>query len=1250
MSAIGGLFPAPLGERGHPEERNMASFLAALVVVSGAAFTQVSPPPAEGDSLKANTPVQPDEKKDGTTWDVANPPTDGSLGGWGWHDINIDSSTGTWTTLDVSPDGQTIVFDLLGDLYTMPIAGSEDGSRVTCIAAGRQWDMQPRFSPDGKWIAFVSDRTGENGKGGDNIWVMRPDGSGTHQITKETFRLVTQPVWMPDSQYIVARKHFTSRRSLGAGEMWMYHISGKTDGLQLTAKTSEQKDTGEPAVSADGRYLYYSLDASGGDAFRYDKDSNPGIYAIDRLDMKTQQTERLIAGPGGACRPCPAADGKRIAYVRRVRGQSELFVMDIASGVSRLVYDKLDRDNQETWAVHGVYPAMGWMPDGKSLVFWAGGNIRRVDVPETISPASGDAPLPATSIIPFRVRGTRSIANAIRFPVEVAPASFPVKMIRNTTVSPQGDRVVFTALGHLWVAPFTEGAVGTPSRLTTDERNFEYYPSWSRDGRQIAYVTWNDDTLGSVRLVSSQGGEGRAITTEPGHYLNPAISHDGQTVVYEKTGGGYVTTPIWGREQGVYAIGTNGGSPRLISKRGEHAQFGADSDRVYLTVSEPEKDSDKVSLISVPLHGETPNSREETLYRSDWATELRLSPDGRQLAFAERFNVFVTPFMHAGKAIDIGPKSTNVPVAKVTAEAGSYLHWSGDGTTLRWAIGPTVYSLPVKEAIVAGGFAAEQSATTDAEHGDTPDAGGTDQDAKAAKQDDKKADKKDSPKPPSPRTAEITLRADYDTPTPRDGTPGVIALTNARILTMQNLAWQQGQNPNAARGMSVIEHGTVVVRGNRIESVGNATSVQIPDGATVVDLEGSVISPGLIDVHAHGAQGENGFTPQRNWINHANLAFGVTTIHDPSNNTELVFSASELAKTGQILAPRIFSTGMILYGAQGSFKAEIDTLDDAVFHLKRMKAVGAFSVKSYNQPRRDQRQMVLEAARRVGMMVVPEGGALYQTNMTMVVDGHTSVEHTLPVGDIYDDTTQLWGHSQVGNTPTLIVAYGGLGGENYWYAKTEVWANEHLGHFVPRFILDPRSRRPVDAPDNEWNHIAEARVTKKILDAKAAGIGGELAAAQSQGDNPTGANTWGGPTLGAHGQQAGMGAHWEMWMMVQGGMTPMEALRAATIDGAWYVGLDKDIGSIAPGKLADMVIYREDPSADIRKTETVRLVMLNGRLYDSKDLSQIAPTKTPAPKYFFQDLQRGGSTPLALEAIMQKAASDGAFCKGCGRD
>ena len=1149
-------------------------------------------------------------------WDVSNPPGDG----WGWTDAAIDTDEGTWLSLDVSPDGKTIVFDMLGDLYTMPITGSADGSAVTCIAAGRQWDMQPRFSPDGKSIAFISDRTGEGDKGGDNIWLMSADEKGgwqaPRQITKESFRLITQPVFTADGQYIIGRKHFTSRRSLGAGEMWMYHISGKTDGLQLTNKTGEQKDTGEPAVSPDGKYLYYSLDATGGQNFEYDKDSNPGIYAIDRLDFATRETIRLIAGPGGACRPVPSPDGKSIAFIRRVRYQSTLFVMDLASGQMRPVFDNMERDNQETWAVHGVYPNFAWTPDGSRIIAWAGGKIR------CVNPATASAEL-----VPFRIRGTRSLAKAQRVQIPTATDKFDVKLLRDVSVSPEGDKVMFQALGHIYLRDLAAPEGTQPKRLTSQTDHFEFFPSWSRDGQSIAYATWDDKKLGSIRTVSVDGTNEHTITMEPGQYGDPIFSPDGSLIVYSKFSGGYLTSPLWSRDTGIYVVANPSlasispakpaAAPRLISRRGEAPQFAASSDRLYLTVREGGSDSDKASLISVPMSGVTPNDGERTHFKNDWATEYRISPDGKYLGFVERFSVYLTPFLDTGRPIDLGPKTSTLPLVKLSTQAGNSIHWSGNSGSLCWTLGPELLTQPIAAAIDTAGFGGK-SAPNSPPPAAAP-APALALVAEAAALSTKPVIK---PATAAPTSQSLTFAVPCDVPTRADGSANRIALTNARILTMET-----GPDANALRAGLIIAKGTILITGSRITAVGPSADIAIPADAQIFDLAGATVMPGILDVHAHGGQGENGLTPQRNWISHANVAFGVTTIHDPSNSTEMIFAASELQKAGMILSPRTFSTGTILYGAAGAFKAEIDSLEDAIFHLKRYKAVGAFSVKSYNQPRRDQRQMVMEAARQLGMMVVPEGGALFQHNMTMVVDGHTSVEHTIPVANIYNDVAQLWGPSQTGYTPTLGVAYGGMGGENYWYAKTNVWENTRLMNFVPRYVVDPKSRRRTDAPDIEWNHIKQAAVAKRVLDAKTAAK-----------------NPGGGPALGAHGQLAGLAAHWEMWMFVQGGMTPFEALRAATIDGAWQVGLDQDLGSIKAGKLADLVIFESDPTTDIRKSENIAKVMLNGRLYEAMTLEELAPRQEPGPKMFFESLQQGSATPLALEAIMRHAAT----CSGCG--
>lgn len=1035
---------------------------------------------------------------------------------WGpTRDVAIDVREGTWLSVDVHPGGELLVFDLLGDLYELPLTGG-DARKLTDGAA---WDFAPRYSPDGKWIAFVSDRGG-----GDNLWRMPARGGEPTAISKESFRLVSSPAWTPDSRYVAGRKHFTSGRSLGAGEVWFYHADGVGTGLQATVKPTEQKDFGEPALSPDGRWLYVSLDATPGAHFEYNKDSNAGIYAILRIDRRDGRSERLIGGPGGAIRPTPSPDGKSLAWIRRVRGKTTLMLRTLADGADAVLDDGLDRDLQETWAIHGVYPHLAFLPDSSGLVYWAAGKIWRLDLRAALAAQAAGKPVPRTEI-PFHVQDRRRVHEALRTPVALGTGHFDVRAVRWAAEAPDGSAIVFEALGQLWLQP--KG--GARKRLGTPADALAFMPSWARDSASIVYATWNDATGGSVRRIEVAKGRDSVVVATPGHHLEPALSPDGRAIVWRRGEGGWLRSRRWSVDTGIWVAPVGGGPASLVTRDGESPHFGPEPDRIYLQRRGKEA---ALELWSVALGGHD----ERALVRIAMGQDLRMAPDGGHVAWREGYHVHVAPWTAVARTIELAADSKAVPVRRVSTDGGEFLSFAS-AKKLQWSLGPELLAVdpaaPATPTSVALGWT-ETAATA----------------------------------------------------------RGVAAIVGARILTMRD------DLPNGG----VIDDGTVIWRDGRIVAVGPRGSVQVPAGAHVLDGKGRTVLPGLVDVHAHGAQATDDVVPQQNWLDLAMLAFGVTSIHDPSNDTSSFFAAAERQQRGTLVAPRLMSTGTIVYGAKApGFYAPIQSQEDAHHHLKRLAASGAFSAKSYNQPRRDQRQQVLAAARKLGMMVVPEGGALFHHNMTHVVDGHTGVEHALPLADLYQDVRTLWAGTRVGHTPTLGVAYGGLGGENYWYAHTRVDQHARLGHFVPAFALDGRARRPGQAPDEEWNHVAAARFATQLLRA-----GGMV-------------------QLGAHGQREGLAAHWELWSFVQGGMTPLEALRVGTLGGARYLGLDGSIGSVQAGKLADLMVVDGAPDKDIRQSERVRWTVLGGKVFDAATMAEAWPTAGPAPTMWWQ--QPGNAGP-----------------------
>lgn len=1045
------------------------------------------------------------------SWDISDT-------GQPFEDVQFTLNEGTWMSLDVSPDGTTIVFDLLGDIYSMPAAGGV----ATAVLDGPAMQRNPQFSADGQRILYVSDASGA-----DNVWVARRDGSQPRQITHEVVDLIGGASWGPNDDSIIAVKAYSTFSQMRASEMRLYDLDGG-NGTLLVQTPENRRDVQEPRLSPDGRFLYYT-----------ERVTSPNIYVnadhpnliVQRRELASGDTEKILGGWGSAMTPQLSRDGKQVAFVRRVKDKTVLFVYDVATRKQRPVYDELGRDLGADFAQQSsYYPTFGWFPDHRHLAVWGKGKLFRVDA------ESG-----AATEIPFTAHAKHRITTPIRFEQNLAPETVSVRIIRRLALGK--DATVFTALGHLW-RQRTEGA---PVRLTKAE-NFESDPAFSSDGRQLAWVEW-DDEKGSVLKVGQADGRGaRIVASSRGVIREPAFSPDGKLVAYriqeaDKTMGGY------GTQQGIYLAAASGGVSRLIlAGDGELPRFSPDGKRIYYVTIGYKNRQTIHTLLSMTLEG---FGQIEHAYTKDADTrELQISPDLRWIAFRGNQEYYVMPYVQTGAPLNVSADSREVAVRTLTDVGGYSLTWSRDSSSVHWTLGNALYRADLTS--------------------------GLQRDAKLAQP-----------------YARIDLKVPSDVP------QGILAFTHGRVITM--------------KGDEVIEDGTVLVERNRIVAVGPGGSITIPPGARVIDATGKIIMPGIIDMHGHNdCCYRTEVMPRKQGTRYAGLAFGVTTNFDPYSSELVNYETHETDLAGITVGPRWIGSGTPIYGRsqKGDFTyAPIRTYADAQAVMQRKKALGGIVIKSYKQPARFQRQMLVKAGREAGIMVDAEGEGAFYNDITMLLDGHTNLEHNLPMANYYNDIVQLMSHAKVSNTPTLVVSFGELYGENFIYQNDRVWEDPKIKLYAQEVTSSYGALGVPGGAPAYSRGMTSIHVADELWDIGFRGVSRSTRRLDDAGVRIN---------VGSHGEVAGLSQHWEMRLLAQGGMSNHRILRAATINGATTLGLDRQIGSLEPGKLADLIVLDRNPLEDISNTNSVRYTVINGRMYDSLTMNEIGNYDRPRSRFYWE--------------------------------
>jgi Tol biopolymer transport system component len=885
--------------------------------------------------------------------------------------IAFETNEGTWMAPDIAPDGKSILFDLLGDIYSIDSAGGQ----ARLVLSGPAFDANPVFSPDGKQFAFISDRSGAS-----NLWIANADGSNPRQISQDDGAVVwTAPSWSPDGQYVYASRmvHATL-----AFEVFLFNKDGGHATPVTKAKPSGTEGFDDrlnvlgAVISPDGRYMYFS--AKAGTTWT---EKEPPQWSISRRDLRNGKDQAIIQSLGEALQPALSHDGRKLVYASRHLNDTGLRIRDLNSGDDQWLLYPVDRDGHDGGYYANLLPRFTFTSDDRALILSAGGKLKRLNLSDR-----------SLSEIPFTAKVELDIGPQTRVEQHEETGPVRVRVIQRPRQSPDGRSVVFSALGQLYLLDLQANAKPRPLAAG-------YQPSWSPDGRTIAFVTWSPLEGGQVWTLPVRGGSPKRLTKEAAYYTEPVFSPDGKSVLalrashYDRLRTRSEIDPS--RATDIIRLPASGGDAQLITHAhgARFLDFGREPNVICFFTPEGVKTLRLDEPSSEPRRVVVILSRHASQYVDGPAPvdEVRLSPDGQWAlakAASQLYLVAVPPALGDDPPV-VTLQSPPTKVVKLTAVGADYFGWADEGRTITWSVGSSFRRVSL-------------SNITDAE---------------------KSAQRFDA-------TVEVK----------RDVPEGAVVLRGATVITM--------------RGDEVLANADVVVVNNKIVGVGAQGSVQVPAGAVVRDVSGKFIVPGFVDTHAHWAEIRRDILEPNQWPFLANLAYGVTSGLDVQPFTVDVFGYQDMIDAGLMLGPRAYSTGPGVF-----VNSEINSEADARNVLTRYRDYyRTRNIKSYMVGGRKERQFMIQGASALGMMPTTEGASDLRLNLTHALDGFAGNEHALPISPLHKDVIELFAKSRIAYTPTISVLYGGKPALYEMTISHVPQGDAKVQHFIPGGVLDVKTR------------------------------------------------------------------------------------------------------------------------------------------------------------------------------------------------